>query len=1025
MKLQKFYGIQIGFLLALCCSTNSNSQVCATPGLSGPNASLSGTLNSYYPGTGSNVGIGSVSIPVGSIDTSSGGASAAIDTGDLLIVMQMQGAQIDSSNSDCYGDGAGTAGCATRVTTTSSYAGGNTSTNLLAGNWEYCTALGPVAAGAVAVQCAGGAGTVNAYAATAATATSGAYRYQVIRVPQYSSATLAGTVTAASWNGSTGGVASLQVAGTLTMGGNSIDASRRGFRGGGVTFLTPYGPPVIDAVNGTSFYRAVAGVVSGVGPGGEREGNFKGEGIAGTPRLVYNGTAQVDTGTDGYPNGSRGRGAPGNAGGGGNNQNAGGAGGGNGGLGGNGGGGWNDVSRPTTFRDSGGHGGDGATRAGNNLSLSVDRMIMGGGGGAGHVDGGGTACENGGWGGNGGGIVIVKAGSFSGTGSILADGNTGFRPNFPNCTDAAGGGGAGGSVYVANDTGSLATLTINARGGNGVNSSYAEHGPGGGGGGGAVRYTSAGGAPLMTVTGGTGALDANGVAQGGFPATPQAWFSTPGADSTISSPATPATKTTPPATSCFPSLTVTKSTTTSSISAATAAVADYSITVTNASSGAAIGSSIIDNALPTNWTAGTVSAVTFIPALSATTLGGYVESATAGQPAVANAPGAPANLVALTTAPSSLTAPFFRNLTIPGNGSVTLNYSASIPDSAGIGTYHNSAGVQFLDPTRTTATRVVAATTNNTANRCSASGATTTGCSASGNAVAATTNATYEADGAAVAGSQYSGLVAGTAGEDVTLQPDLSITKTASAASLTVGDPGQSYTIVGRNNGRAIADQVFNISQATDALATVLAPSILSIDDTLPTGITVSSVTSNVPAVWTCTPNGGSTAFTCTSSAAVYPMTAATDIVTVTVNVAVAATSCPGPNINTATITTPAADTNGANNSASVSTTANCAADLTVSKTDGVGSVVSGATTVYNLVFTNNGPAAADGATVTDTPGAGLSCTVTSCSITNGAICPASGLWPNLLSGGLTIPTLPSTGTVSFGLTCTVTATGF
>ncbi|MEO8002790.1 MAG: hypothetical protein ABI644_13020 [Arenimonas sp.] len=1024
MNFQKLLVIQIGFLIAVVSSNNSTAQVCATPGLSGPNAGLSGTLNSYYPGTGASVSIGATSIPVGAIDTTGGGAATAIATGDLLIVMQMQGAQINNSNSDCYGDGVGTAGCATRLVTTGNYAGGNTTSNYLAGNWEYCTAIGPVAAGSVAVRCAGGAGTVNAYTASAATAASGAYRYQVIRVPQYSSATLTGTVTSASWNGSTGGVASLQVAGTLTMGGNAIDASRRGFRGGGNTLLAPGAvPSVLDPVNGTTFYRAVAGAI----PGGEVEGSFKGEGIAGTPRLVYNGTAQVDTGTDGYPSGSRGRGAPGNAGGGGENQNSGGAGGGNGGLGGNGGGGWNDASRPNTFRDSGGHGGDGNSRAGNNLSLGVNRIIMGGGGGAGHVDGGGTNCQNGGWGGNGGGIVIVKAGSFSGTGSLLADGNDGFRPNTAgSCTDAAGGAGAGGSVYVANDTGSLASLTINARGGNGVNSSYAEHGPGGGGGGGAVRYTSAGGVPVITVTGGTNGRDANGVAQAGFPATPQAWFSTPGANSAIASAATPAASTTPPSTTCFPNLTVSKSTTTPSITAATGATATYSVVVTNSSSGAAIGSSVVDNALPTNWTAGAVSAVTFSPALSATVLGGYVESATAGQPAVANAPGGPANLVALATAPSSTTAPFFRNLTIPGNGTVTLTYAATIPDTAGIGTYHNSAGVQFLDPTRTTATRVVTATTNNTANRCSSPGASTTGCSASGNSVAATTNTTYEAGAAAVAGSQYSGLVAGNTGEDVVLLPDLSITKTASAASFTIGAASQSYTIVGRNNGRAIANQVFNTNQATDALATALVAPTLSITDTLPTGITVSSVTSSVPAVWTCTPNGGSTAFTCTSSAAVYPVAAATDIVTVTVNVAVAATACPGPNNNTTVITTPAlGEVNAVNNSGSVSTTSNCSANLSVTKTDGTATVVSGGSTVYTITVTNAGPAAADGALVTDTPSAGLSCAVTSCTPTAGAVCPAAGAWPNLLAGGLTIATLPSSGMVSFGLTCSVTATGF
>ena len=170
MKVQKFQTALIAFLVSIAVSSSVYSQVCATPGLSGPNAGLSGTLNSYYPGTGATVNTGTTSIPVGSIDTTSGGSSTAIATGDLLIVMQMQGAQINSSNSDCYGDGAGTAGCATRLVTTGNYAGGNTATNYLAGNWEYCTAVGPVAAGSVAVRCAGGAGTVNAYSATAATA---------------------------------------------------------------------------------------------------------------------------------------------------------------------------------------------------------------------------------------------------------------------------------------------------------------------------------------------------------------------------------------------------------------------------------------------------------------------------------------------------------------------------------------------------------------------------------------------------------------------------------------------------------------------------------------------------------------------------------------------------------------------------------------------------------------------------------------------------------------------------------------
>src|SRR5204863_3741736 len=62
----------------------------------------------------------------------------------------------------------------------------------------------------------------------------------------------------------------------------------------------------------------------------------KGEGIAGTPRYLFQGTGTpLDTTVEGYPNGSYARGAPGNAGGGGtdgeivsNQQNTGGGGGG-------------------------------------------------------------------------------------------------------------------------------------------------------------------------------------------------------------------------------------------------------------------------------------------------------------------------------------------------------------------------------------------------------------------------------------------------------------------------------------------------------------------------------------------------------------------------------------------------------------------------------------------------------------------------------------------------------------------------
>jgi uncharacterized repeat protein (TIGR01451 family) len=565
-------------ILGLLCHA-AVAQVCATPGSNAATTSISGIVNSYYPGTGANVAAGATSIPIGAVDAA--GNTTPIAPGDLLMLIQVQGAEIDATNSDCYGDGAGTAGCATRAETSSSYAGGNLSSNYKAGNWEYCTATS--AAGAsVGVVCAGaGGGTAKAYQASPAAA-AGAYRYQVVRVPQYTNVGLTGDVNPLAWNGSAGGVLALQASGTVNMAGFNLNASGRGFRGGGVTFFPPYGPSVLDPVNGSSFYRAAAGTVIAPGPGGEREGNFKAEGIAGTPQLVYNGAAQVNTGADGYPNGSRGRGAPGNAGGGGNNQNGGGGGGGNGGNGGNGGGCWNDASRPTTFRDCGGFGGDGGSRLGNNLALSIARAILGGGGGAAHVDGGGTNCELGGWGGNGGGLIVLRAAALAGIGNLLANGANGFEPNFTAgaCTDAGGGAGAGGTIVAAVTTG-LGGRTLQATGGNGANSSYSQHGPGGGGGGGVIYYNTGGAAPSAIATGGL-----NGTDRGNLTPPAGPWFSTSGNGSVLAGPTSAFT----PACSTVLSVTKTNGITTVQAGGTTS----YTVTFTNSGATAADGAIAVD-----------------------------------------------------------------------------------------------------------------------------------------------------------------------------------------------------------------------------------------------------------------------------------------------------------------------------------------------------------------------------------------------------------------------------------------------
>src|SRR5690606_12013542 len=118
------------------------------------------------------------------------------------------------------------------------------------------------------------------------------------------------------FNGRAGGIIAFDVAGTMNFNGFTVDASARGFRGG-------YGLVDVTNNNRNDLYVALSSSSASVG---------KGEGVAGTPRYMWDGYNQVDNVDEGLPGGSYGRGAPGNAGGGGNDHNSGGGGGGNGGY---------------------------------------------------------------------------------------------------------------------------------------------------------------------------------------------------------------------------------------------------------------------------------------------------------------------------------------------------------------------------------------------------------------------------------------------------------------------------------------------------------------------------------------------------------------------------------------------------------------------------------------------------------------------------------------------------------------------
>ena len=91
------------------------------------------------------------------------------------------------------------------------------------------------------------------------------------------------------------------------------------------------------------------------------------------------------------------------------------------------------------------------------------------------------------------------------------------------------------------------------------------------------------------------------------------------------------------------------------------------------------------------------------------------------------------------------------------------------------------------------------------------------------------------------------------------------------------------------------------------------------------------------------------------------------------------------------------------------------AADLTVTKTDGVTSVNTGGSLTYTIVASNAGSVAVNGATVSETPGADLTCGAWACSGAGGGTCTASGT-------GTIADTvnLPVGGSVTYSQQCTV-----
>ena len=325
--------------MALSGVLGSNSpvqaQVCATPGSSG-DATVSGTINTYRAAAPGTYGAGATTISL----SGQRGAAATLAAGDLVLVIQMQCANINTNNGLNYGDGAG-----------GEPASGYTDPagSCLAGRYQFVRA---------------GAGTSNAvlnltgspltatYVQANATATAGRRTMQIIRVPQYSNLTLGGTVTAADWDGNSGGIVVLDAAFTLNFNGQTINVDGLGFRGGAGRSRSAN-----DAVRAAGM--TTPAMASRARASLARRDSSASNAIR-IPRPPVSPTLARAWG--GYPTGAASApatspaGAPGTAGGGGAfwdgaSDNGGGGGGGNGGAGGRGGAGWRSAGYAGVLAD--------------------------------------------------------------------------------------------------------------------------------------------------------------------------------------------------------------------------------------------------------------------------------------------------------------------------------------------------------------------------------------------------------------------------------------------------------------------------------------------------------------------------------------------------------------------------------------------------------------------------------------------------------------------------------------------------
>jgi gliding motility-associated-like protein len=410
-------------------------QVCAVTTLYSQVSSIGGIINNYTPALAFDRCNNHLTVQ----------DASAFGVGDTVLLIQMKGAIIDSSNTANFGS-------------ITDY--GNS------GNYEFNYVISK--SGNILVL---KNNLIRPYDMPNG-------KVQLIRVPYYQNATVTSTLTCAPWDGSKGGVLVLNVANDVVLNAD-IDISGKGFRGGTDPVTNP---PVFYCYENDYFYPVNPDLAS-----------EKGEGIA----LI---SSAKSYGKGALANGGGGGNSHNSGGGGGGNAGLGGSGGyqfegspcnttipfDNKGIGGNGlsynqalnkiflggGGGAGQSNNPQGFQAKGGNGAGIAIIVANNLRFNSRKIFANGLAGA-PCGTSGAECHDGMGGGGAGGTVLLSVNNFTDAANIEIKGGKGADMTASGFLKVAPGGGGGGGMAWYSKPALLPNIAVvNAGGLNGAATAY-------------------------------------------------------------------------------------------------------------------------------------------------------------------------------------------------------------------------------------------------------------------------------------------------------------------------------------------------------------------------------------------------------------------------------------------------------------------------------------------------------------------------------------------------------------------------